>query len=126
MKNKVKKALFCAALAACSGAFAGGPLDGAFDCRVTYPGNNSFSVGMAVVTNVQGVTAFAPIALSSTNQIFGYGLGTASGNIYSGATNYGQPFSFSFNPQAVSFSGTISVVVNGVPVPTSASCLKVF
>lgn len=126
MKNIFKKALVCVALVAGSGAFAGGPLDGAFDCRVSYPGSSAFDAGLAVVTNAQGVTGFAPIALSSTNRIWGYGLGTLSGNSYSGITNYGQPFSFSFNPQTLSFSGTGGVIINGVPVPTAVSCSKIF
>lgn len=127
MTNIFKKALVLVALLAGSaGAFAGSPLDGAFDCQISVPGTGPSTVSMAVVTNAQGLTGTAPMAMSSSNRFWGYGLGTVNGSTFTGFSNFGQPFTFSMNPQTLSFSGTFGVVFNGVPVPSAVSCVKVF
>ena len=124
MKNGLKKALVCAACVATSSAFAGNTLDGAFLCSASLPGSAAFSVGMAVVTNAQGLTGIAPVALTPTNVIWGYGLGTVGVNTFSGQTNLGQPFSFAFSSQTLSFSGTIGA--GGTSASVSVNCNKVF
>ena len=124
MKYGLKKALVCAACVAASSAFAGNTLDGAFLCSASLPGTAAFSVGMAVVTNSQGATGIAPIALAPTNEIFGYGLGTVGGTTFSGQTNLGQPFSFVINSQTLSFSGTLAL--GGARGFATVSCNKVF
>jgi len=123
MKNGLKKALLCAACVAASSAFAGSTLDGAFLCDVDIPSSGAFTfnVVMAVVTNAQGQTGIAPVALTPTNVIAGYGLGIVGANTFSGQTNMGQPFSFAFNSQTLSFSGTV-----GTSGPATLSCTKVF
>lgn len=126
LKNILKNVLVCLALATSGGAFAAGPLDGAYACRASYPGVSTFDVYMAIVTNAQGQTASAPVALTTTNHLFGYAIGAASTTAYVGRTSFDQPFSFVVNPQTLSFSGTLGVVVNGLALPAVASCTKIW
>ena len=128
MTSIFKKALFCVALAASSGAFAGGggPLDGAYSCHVAGMGSISFDAYFAVVTNAQGLSAIAPVSADFITSVSGYGMGTATTTSFIGETIFGLPLALVVNPQTLSLAGTMGLRVGSIPTAASLNCNKIF
>lgn len=87
---------------------------------------SAFTAWIVVVTDAHGVSAVAPISVTTDNRIFGYALGTATTTSFTGLTDLQQPFSWSVNPQTLSFSGNFGILVRGAPLPAFFSCNKIF
>lgn len=126
VKNKFKKALFCAALAAGSGAYAAGPLDGAYACRVSFQGAGTFDAYLTMNTNAQGLSVAAVVAMGPQSHLYGYAIGVATVNSFIARTNYDMPVALTVDPQTLRVSGNYWAIYNGAPTPAAVGCNKIW
>lgn len=102
---------------------AGGAWDGIYSCVVNAQGATSQSY-VTINGQPDGRAIFAVAAVAPSTSFFGYGIGSVAGNVFSGQTNLGAPFSMVAN--ASGFSGTIGVYYAGQLVDVAASCTKIW
>lgn len=126
--KKLRTAVLSSLLFSCAlPVFAGGPLDGIYQCTVSGAGQ-SYGLFMTVNGNASGQSFFVIAAVGNNSPFKGYGYGTASSTAFAGNTDSGGSFAMTIsgNDPARSMSGSVGVKVNNVPVTASASCQQVF
>ena len=124
--KKLIRSLATAAIAATAHPLcqaAGGAWDGIYTCGVNVLGSIS-QVYVTVNGQPDGQAIFAVAAIAPTTSFYGYGIGRITGNVFSGTTSFGAPFSVTSN--ASGFSGSIGIVIQGLNINASASCTKVW
>jgi hypothetical protein len=126
--KKLRSALLAALLGACAlPAFAGGPLDGIYQCTVSGAGQ-SFGLFMTVNGKANGQSFFVIAAIGNNSPFDGFGYGTATDTAFAGNTNTGNTFALTASgaEPVHKLAGTVGVKVNNQPVTANASCQQVF
>jgi hypothetical protein len=121
----LKKLLVCASFLVSMQSMAGGPLDGIYSCGISAVGKN-VQAYVTINGHPDGTTIYVPAAVSPTNDVHGYGMGTATATSFVGNTMYGLPFNFSVNPATGILSGTAGINVSGTNVTGTVNCLKIW
>ena len=102
---------------------AGGEFDGIYFCNGSAAG---ITFGNYVTVNGQpdGRAIYAVAAVQEITPVYGYGIGHISGNTFTGSTNFGLPFDVRID--GASIVGTVTILWNDQPVPSSVSCGKIW
>jgi hypothetical protein len=104
-------------------ASAGGEWDGIYSCGVSAPTISTHAY-ITVNTNSEGRSLFAVAAVAPNTPFYGYGIGQAQGNAFSGQTMLGKPFSMTYD--GFGYTGTIGTVISGRTHTAYATCVRVW
>lgn len=121
----MRPSLLALALAAAGGtATAAGEWDGIYSCGVSAP-TITTQVYISVNTNAtDGRSLFAVAAVAPSTPFYGYGIGQAQGNSFSGQTMLGKPFTMTYD--GFGYTGTIGTVISGRTYTAYATCVRVW
>jgi hypothetical protein len=105
--------------------FGAGPVDGIYACNISLLGS-SYSSYVTINGHPDGSSIYAIVAVSPSQDFYGYGIGTASATSFTGTTDRGAPFDIKVNPATGASTGTIGVVMNGKIYNATTTCGKIW
>ncbi len=121
---------FCFALLAAGvalPAFAGGPLDGIYQCNIGAAGQ-SYSLFLTLNGHGDGQTLYVQAAIGNNSPFKGYGIGQATATTFAGSTHDGLSFAMtaSNNGKNIVLNGTSQARINNQVVDAGVSCTQIF
>jgi hypothetical protein len=121
----MRKVLIAAALAATTQFVnaAGGAWDGIYSCGINVRGS-FFQTFVTINGQSDGRAIFAVAAVTEFTPFYGFGIGAVSGNVFSGNTMFGLPFTATRT--ALGFNVSIQTLVNSVVVPATGNCQQIW
>lgn len=112
-------ALLASALLAFSAQAANGPIDGIYSCTVSAAGT-IVQPYISISGRPDGQSLWVVAAVYPSTSFYGYGIGTVSGNKFTGSTMFLMPFDFTIT--GTTLSGTVTALSNGRSIVGSVVC----
>jgi hypothetical protein len=105
-------------------AFAGGIADGIYNCGMSLPNSGGIQTYVTVNGLPDGRAIWAIPAVFGGQLWSGYGIGAISGSTFSGYTNIGGSFNFTYAPGT--FTGTAQMQISTTIYTASMGCTKIW